>query len=107
MATRNGRFESNFLTLQEETSTHVTWLLIELHVRLFPFLPGLWIRATPSSIEVHEPRNEAGPWLLLHSPCAHGNKVKRVKIKSTRRSDQVLKLTDYHILGMWLVRSKT
>jgi hypothetical protein len=107
MAVRNRRIESNFLTLQEETQTHITWLLTESHVQLFLFLPRLWIRATASSTGVHEPLYGAGPWLLLHSSCAHGNDVKRVRILSTCRSDHILKLADYHILGMWLVRSKT
>jgi hypothetical protein len=52
-----------------------------------------------SSIEIHKPQNDDGPWLLLHSPCVRGNEVKRVRIKSTRRSDQILKLTDYYILA--------
>jgi hypothetical protein len=59
------------------------------------FFLGCGLGPPPSSTKVHEPRKEARPWLLLHSPCAHGNEVKRVRVKSTRRSNQVLKLTDY------------
>ena len=86
MTIRSGRFESNFLTLQGKPNTHA-WG--PGHPRLFPFLSGLWISVTPSTTKY----DYSAP-----ACCAHPNKSsKEVRDKSTRRANQVLKLTDYHI----------
>ena len=86
---RSGRFESGLLTWPGEPNTHAwgtpspTWL--------FPFFPVRGSGALPSTTEY-----------AYSAPacCAHENKVqcsKRVQGRSTRLSNQVLKLTDYHI----------
>jgi hypothetical protein len=107
MATRNGQFESNFLTLQGKPKHRSRGYSQSHKCNFCPVFPGCGSGPPPSSTEVHEQWNNAGPWLQLHPQCVHGNKLKRLRILSTHRSDQVLKLTCYHILGMWLVRSKT
>jgi hypothetical protein len=47
--------------------------------------------------------DEAGPFLLLHSPL-DGTEVKRVG-EFHLPVQSGTELTDYHIRGMWLVRS--
>jgi len=65
------------------------WLLPESHVQHFPFLSGLWIRDTVLDYRVRR---------LCTRMCAHEKRrSKKVKVKSTCRSNQVLMLTDYHI----------
>ena len=57
--------------------------------RLFPFLSGLWIRVTVLDYRVRR---------LCTRMCAHEKRhSKKVREKSTRRANQVLKITDYHI----------
>jgi hypothetical protein len=107
MAMRNGWFESNFLTLQGKPK-HTSCGYSKSHMCNFsPLFPFYGSGPPSSSTEVHEPRYGAGPWLLLHSPCAHRNNVKTLGGMSMHQFNHVLKITDYHILGMWLVRSKT
>ena len=92
---RSGRFESNLLTWPGRPNTHV-WEPSHPH-DFSPFLSGLWIRVTVLDYRVRR---------LCTRMCAHEKRrSKKVKVKSTCRSNQVLKLTDYHILGMCLVRS--
>jgi hypothetical protein len=85
------------------------WLLTSHMCNFSPLFLFHGIGPPSLSTEVHKLWYDARPWLLLHSPCAHGNGVKTVGGMSTHRfnQNQVLKLTDYHIFGMWLVRSKT
>jgi hypothetical protein len=106
MAARNDRFESNFLTLQGNLNTR-HMITHRVTRTTFPFIPVSWNRAT--ILEYKGPRTTEWrrAWLLLHSPCAHGNSVKTMGGMSTPWFNQVLKLTDYHTPGMWLVRSKT
>ena len=78
-----------FLTLQGKPNTHV-WGM-KSPTQQLPSLSRPWIRVTPSTTEYG---------YTTPACCAHDNDVqcsKRVKVKSTRRSSQVLKLTDYHI----------
>ena len=61
--------------------------------RLFPFLSGLWIRVTHLDYKNPHP---ACVFLYPHVAACEPSS-KRVKVKSTHRADQVLKLNDYHI----------
>ena len=86
-----------FLTLQGKPNTHA-WGA-KSPTQYFPFLSGLWIRATPSTIEYGYSAPTCWP---------HENDVqcsKRVRVKSTPRSNQELCLPITIFLGMWLVRS--
>jgi hypothetical protein len=98
MAVRSVRFESNFLTYKRKPK-HMLRGYLQSHTCNF-FLLFLFHGTGPlsSSTEAHDPRNDTGQWLLLHSPCAYRNDVKTVDGMSTLRFNQVLELTDYHIL---------
>ena len=87
---RSGRFESNLLTWSGRPNTRMG---TESPTRLFPFLSGLWIRVTHLDYKNPLP---ACAFLYPHVAACEPSS-KRVKVKSTRRADQVLKLTDYHI----------
>ena len=94
---RGGRFESNLLTLQGRPK-HTSRGYSQSHTcNISPFFPGCG-SGSPSSTTEYDDSAPA---------CARMRKrrSKKVKVKSTCRSNQVLKLTDYHILGMCLVRS--
>ena len=93
---RGGRFESNLLTLQGRPK-HTSRGYSQSHTcNISPFFPGCG-SGSPSSTTEYDDSVPA---------CARMRKrcSKMVKVKSTCRSNQVLKLTDYHILGMCLVR---
>ena len=77
-----------FLTLQGKPNSHA-WGTKSLTQHL-PFLSHPWIRVTPrlqstATLHPHVAR-------MRTMQCS-----KRVKVKSTRRSNQVLQHTDYHI----------
>ena len=97
-AIRGERFESSLLTWPGEPNTHVRGTTSP--IQPFPFLSSPWIRVTLPDYRVrrlctHTSRQKINP-----------TSTKRVNDCSTNRSNQVLGLTDYHILGMWLVLSK-
>jgi hypothetical protein len=95
MAVRNVWFELNFLTLQGKPK-HTSCGYSQSHTCNFsPLFTFHGSRPPCSSTEFHEPRYSVGPWLLLHSPCAHGNDIKMVGGMSTHRFNQVLK--DYRL----------
>ena len=86
-AVRGGRFESSLLTWPVEPNTHV-WEPSHPHDS-FPFFPVRGSGSSPSTTEYN------------YSTCAwrdHPERLqKRMNDHSTRRFNQVLKLTDYHI----------
>ena len=69
----------------------------------FPFIPGSWIRATPLKYMAPRTTDVAGLCQHVYSPL-NGTEVRRVgEVHLPVQSGT--ELTDYHILGMWLVRS--
>ena len=81
---RSGRFESNLLTWPGRPKhTHGN----RVPTQHFSFLSGSWIRVTILDYRVRR----------LYTRACMRTSSKRVREKSTLRSDQVLKLTDYHI----------
>ena len=69
----------------------------------FPFLSGSWIRATPLEYMAPQTTDGAGSSQHVYSPL-NGTEVRRVgEVHLPVQSGT--ELTDYHILGMWLVRS--
>ena len=82
-----------FLTLQGKPNTHARGT--KSPMQQFPFLPRPWIRVTPLDYRVR--------LLCTRMLRSWELRSKRVKVKSTRESNQVLKLTDYPI--SWHVAS--
>ena len=92
---RSGRFESNLLTWPGRPNTHV-WGPSHPH-DFSPFFPGCGSGSPTSTTRIHA-TVDAGSWAFLHPHvAAWEQRSKRVRVKSTRRANQVLKLTDYHI----------
>ena len=86
-----------FLTLQGKPNTHV-WGT-KSPTQHFPFLSGSWTGSPTSTTGYDYPALACWP---------HENDVqcsKRVRVKSTPRSNQILCLPITIFLGMWLVRS--
>ena len=70
----------------------------------FPFLSRSWIRATLPEYMAPWTPNDGGSCQHVYSPL-DGIEVRRVgEVHSPVKSGT--ELTDYHILGMWLVLSK-
>ena len=106
LATRSGRFESSFLTLQGKPNAHVTWLLPESHVQYFPFLSGSWIRVTHLDYKSLMPRYGTVSWPLLHPHVRACEQVQGGWGKSPLPGPiRYLSLPITIFLGMWLVRS--
>ena len=85
---RSGRFELNLLTLQG-IPKHTSRGYSQSHTcNISLFFPGCG-SGTPSSTTEYDDSAPA---------CAHEKRrSKKVREKSTRRANQLLKLTDYHI----------
>ena len=97
---RSGRFESNLLTLQGRPN-HTSRGYSQSHTcNISPFFPGCGSGPPTSTTRIH-----ARVRLLVPACARMRTGSKRVREKSTPRSDQVLKFTDTIFLGMWLVRS--
>ena len=69
----------------------------------FPFLSGSWIRATLPEYMAPQTTDGAGSCQHVYSPL-NGTEVRRVgEVHLPVQSGT--ELTNYHILGMWLVLS--
>jgi hypothetical protein len=74
------------------------WLLPESHVQLFPFILVSSNRATALKYRAALCTHHVATWERIQDGGV---------VCSTPRFNKVLKLTNYHILGIWLVHSKT
>lgn len=89
-----------FLTLKAKL-THTPGAPMGHPKQPFPFLPGSWIRATPSSTWPHGLRMAPGHASMCTCQGTNSRGWKKVHLPVQSGTE----LTDYHILGMWLVRS--
>ena len=94
---RSRRFKSSFLTLQGKPNTHV-WGTKS---------PTTFPLSFPSVNQGHPPRLQSTAILHPHVALILDFIQKRVRVKSTPRSNRVLCLPITIFLGMWLVRSNT
>ena len=95
---RSGRFESNLLTWPGRPNTHAWGSTSRFAHATFPLSFRVVDQGHPLRVQGSTPRYGAGSWAFLHPHvAAWEQRSKRVREKSTRRADQVLKLTDYHI----------
>ena len=95
---RSGRFESNLLTWPGRPNTHAWGSTSRFAHATFPLSFRVVDQGHPPRLQESTPRYDAGSWAFLHPHvAAWEQRSKRVREKSTRRADQVLKLTDYHI----------
>ena len=95
---RSGRFESNLLTWPGRPNTHAWGSTSRFAHATFPFNSRCTEQAHRPRLQEYTPRYDAGSWAFLHSHvAAWEQRSKKVRVKSTRRANQVLKLTDYHI----------
>ena len=94
---RSERFESNLLTWPGRPNTHAWGSTSRFAHATFPLSFRVVDQAHPLRLQESTPQY-VGSWAFLHPHVtAWEQRSKRVREKSTRRADQVLKLTDYHI----------
>ena len=95
---RSGRFKSNLLTCPGRPNTHAWGSTSRFAHATFPLSFRVVDQGYPLRLQESTPRYDAESWDFLHPHVAAWEQCsKRVREKSTRRGDQVLKLTDYHI----------
>jgi hypothetical protein len=92
---RNGRFELNFLTFQDRPK-HTSRGYSKSHVRLIPSILLCGTASPPSSTAARQ---------LCTRHYLDMNEFKMVGSMFWPQFNPVLKLTDYRILGIWLVCS--
>ena len=94
---RSVRFESNLLTWPGRPNTHAWGSTSRFAHATFPLSFRVVDQGHPLRVQEYTPLY-VGSWASLHPHvAAWEQRSKRVREKSTRRADQVLKLTDYHI----------